>query len=1414
MVFEYRDFGLVLGLVEDNIVKDKDIEVRDEDEGEVNKREEESSRDDGIDREKSESEVVVFEKLDTDELKYINNMGEIFVDRECERPKQERRQNYSTTKLDSRAFTTCIVEEKQVNGLVDTGAACSCISVGLWRELGSPLVTTSVINYKGVNGSKLSCKGKVKLNFKIGNMSTKYPFLVMESLPCDVLMGVDLLRDLDAVIDLKKNQIMFPEPEVAPIQSVNEDSIHASAVRLKSRVRIPSGGQVLVTGKVRDQCVDGSTGYVEQAGSPDDFRVANTLCTVNQNLVLVEIINLSDKEVVIERDKVIANISVIPENYLNFLSEDGATKTKNYKDDDRGRVSLKSNRIKVSTEEAHYLNVVSTEKILGELAINFKDTKLNLIQQEALRNELLAFKDIFVDTSKQPGRTDMLEFEIDTEAASPIKQHPYKVTKAEEEIMSAEIKQYLDLGLIRESTSPWSSPVLMIRKPDGNIRFCIDYRKLNSVTKKDSYPMPRIDDLLSSLQGSKLFSTMDIASGYWNVPMAERSIEKTAFTCKFGLYEWTVMPFGLCNAVPAFERLMETVLVDLKWRICLVYLDDCVIFSKTFPEHLRRIRLVLSRFRKAGFKLKMSKCHWGKTSITFLGHMVTSQGILPNPSKVKSVMTAKRPVDLTSLRAFLGLTGYFRRFIKGYATITSPLEKLKLKDAKFEWTQECEDAIEELKIKLCSPPVLAYPLFDKPFIIYTDASKLAVGAILMQRQEGKERVIAYVSKSLDNGQRKLVTKDNGISELESWAVVFAVRKFRAYIDRRKFELYTDHKALTWLFNKGSQSGNGKLARWALELQSYDYEVKYRPGANIGHADGLSRLICNLELDTDGSMDKVLPLDKLKEAQRKVPWMLEYILFLKEGVSSSSRVNMARFKEVIRKYKLDPNDVLLKEIKVTGKLRNLDNRKWVPVIPDECVADVLDMYHCGLLGSHLRFKRTYVRVRSCCYWPQMKTDIFDYCDKCPDCNRGKPKRDFRQGLRQRMPVYLLIGPFDFLVVDALGPLPETAEGNKFIIIFVDYFTKWVEAFPVPDLKTSTFLKVFIDGVITRHGVCSRLLSDRGTNFVSKLAKGMYEVMGIHKLTSTADHPQTQGLVERFNYTLICMLKMYVNDANTDWDKFLCRVLFAYRTSYQESLKDTPFFCLYGRDPTLPLDLVYLNTDRRWQSSEVGIYKRYLADTFKNTRTRVRESLIAAQNKICRGNGARDDVNFEVGDRVWVFNRYPGKRHEKDTRVEKFYFYWHGPFLIVDRISENVYLVEVSTSPLKTNSINVDRLRKYRGHWTRPSNEDEPVVLDLDNDVMEMDESELPKTSVVEKVSNGPDTAFTNADRAVLEILKKRKNKASHGCHAIEYLVKCADGSEVWYPRAKLVYYHAMLDRFENKLRTDEGLPVMRRSRRST
>ncbi|KAH9084215.1 hypothetical protein Ae201684P_020467 [Aphanomyces euteiches] len=672
------------------------------------------------------------------------------------------------------------------------------------------------------------------------------------------IVGIDLLRYLGAVINLNDNTLsidgcdeLISLTRLDPASSMNH--LGANVTVVAQTIIQPRSFQWVSCHTHKSLPISTSVLVEPHRSQSALLHVASALYrTTSSRTVMVEVANPSDSPIYLDQHTSLGTwMSVPDESSTSTTPPDDAKQ--DAPTDEPGRVLTQMGGPGVVCP------VQSQANTTKEIPIDWTDSSLSKDQRELFRKTLMKFADIFVDSSKAPGRTHLVEFSIDTGDSPPIRSVPYRTSKAEGDIMEAELNQYLDLGLIRPSKSPWSSPVLMIRKPDGSIRFCIDYRKLNSVTVKDSYPMPRIDDLLDVLGRAKLFSTMDIASGYWNVPMAKDSIEKTAFTCKYGLYEWLVMPFGLCNAVPCFERLMENILIDYKWRTCLVYLDDCIVYSEDFGSHLVRLSQVLTKFREAGFKLKMSKCKWGRSSVPFLGHIVTPAGIPPNPEKIKSVLRIKTLKDASEVRAFLGLAGYFRRFVRDFSKIAAPLTLL-LTEEKFTWTPACDESLEKLKRNLVSPPILAHPDFDLPFAIWVDASHIAVGAVLMQKQNGKNRVIAYASQSLSKAQKNWISKEMGISEIECWGVVWATRKFRPYIDRRHFDIYTDHEALTWLFNTGSRSGNHKLARWAMEIQGLDYTVIHKPGELNGAADGLSRLaVCPIQtlLCRFGIPDKLL-----------------------------------------------------------------------------------------------------------------------------------------------------------------------------------------------------------------------------------------------------------------------------------------------------------------------------------------------------------------------------------------------------------------------------------------------------------------------------------------------------------------------------------------------------------------------------
>ncbi|KAE8876932.1 hypothetical protein PF003_g38990 [Phytophthora fragariae] len=878
-------------------------------------------------------------------------------------------------------------------------------------------------------------------------------------------------------------------------------------------------------------------------------------------------------------------------------------------------------------------------------------------------------------------------------------------------------------------------------------------------------------------------------------------------------------------------------------------------------------------------------------------------------------MNIARPHDLHTVRAFLGLTSYFRRYITGYAAISAPIERLKVKGTDFAWNADCEAAFLQLKRRLVEPPILVYPDFSKRFKLYVDSSRLAVGACLMQTVDGRERVVAYASKLLVGSERNWINKTDGTSEIEYWGIVWATRKFRCYLDRTEFDHFTDHKALTWVFSEGNRTTNAKLARWAMELSQLRFKVYHKPGTSMGHADGLSRLhsetICALtisdllnddstppsegsvpvgeapppssliesspteterpggaldkamraamdalntvgeppasadppergddvpdnlgapvddvvdEAPEDGDADDGPPFDnegqtasspvdvfgldpeRFKEEQRRTPWIQALIAFLESGALALDAQLRVKVLQMVPRYEVR-NGTLMRKIQLkarAGPARSIS----VPVVPLPFIETALHYCHSDVFSAHVSQTKTMDKVRKHAYWHGWKKDVAEYVRACSICGSGKGYRPWKNGLMQRMPVQELAGPFSLLVVDAIWPLVTTPRGHKYILVFADYFTRWVEAFPVED--TISFVKIMVDEVLCRHGVPERLLSDRGTNFISELAKSFYETLGIKKLYGAACHPQTQGLVERFNGTLIGMLRMFVSETQSDWDLYLPRVLFAYRTSYHDSLGDTPFFSLYGRDPVLPLDLAFLNTKNQWKSNEVAEYRRRLYLSLRDTRRLVKRQLLKAQDRNARRRADQVEVQFREGDAVWVYQYFRARRGERKTK--KLAFSWHGPYRVVGQLGDNTYKIAIPSHPDRVVSVNVNRLKKFAGRWSPPFPNEVPAGVERQpdaDDVGPLTMDDLPTTSFVERLPlGGEETAFSGVTSPIVEVLAKRIRRRQE-----QYLVLTASYETCWRPKPTLLPEYAELIRvYENERRKEGGWPELRRSAR--
>ncbi|GJS38221.1 putative reverse transcriptase domain-containing protein [Tanacetum coccineum] len=576
---------------------------------------------------------------------------------------------------------------------------------------------------------------------------------------------------------------------------------------------------------------------------------------------------------------------------------------------------------------------------------------------------IIDFPEVFSDDLSGLPPIREIEFRIELiPGATPVAKSPYHLAPSEMEELSGQLKELQDKGFIRPSSSPWGAPVLFVKKKDGSFRMCIDYRELNKLTVKNRYPLPRIDDLFDQLQGSQFFSKIDLRSGYHQLRVHEDDIPKTAFRTRYGHFEFTVMPFGLTNAPAIFMDLMNRVCRPYLDKFVIVFIDDILIYSKTQEEHVEHLRLVLELLKKEKLYAKFSKCEFWLREVQFLGHVINGNGIHVDPSKIEAVKNWKAPRTPTEVRSFLGLAGYYRRFIKNFSKIAKSLTILTQKSKTFDWGEEHELAFQTLKDKLCNAPVLALPDGPEDFVVYCDASGIGLGCVLMQR--GK--VIAYASRQLKIHEKNYTTHD-----LELGAVVFALKIWRHYLYGTKSVIYTDHKSLQHIFSQ--KELNMRQRRWIELFSDYDCEIRYHPGKANVVADALSR------------KERVKP-----KRVRAMNMILQ---------SSIKDRILAAQKEVVDEFAVLQKGLdKMIEQRSDGTFYYL-NRIWVP-LKDEVRTLIMDEAHKSKYSVHLGADKMYYDLRDRYWWPGMKKDIAEYVSKCLTCLKVKAEHQRPSGLLQQ------------------------------------------------------------------------------------------------------------------------------------------------------------------------------------------------------------------------------------------------------------------------------------------------------------------------------------------------------------------------------------------------------------------------------
>ena len=928
--------------------------------------------------------------------------------------------------------------------------------------------------------------------------------------------------------------------------------------------------------------------------------------------------------------------------------------------------------------------VVSDEEVTDRqkklLELIAKPTSLTRDQRVELEEFLVENHDAFSLDPEERGETDLVQLEIHTGDAPPKKQPVRRMPFVVRQEIARQLKHMQATGVITPSSSPWASPVVLVRKKDGTHRFCIDYRQLNSVTKADRYPLPRIDDLLDQLEKSCYFSTLDLASGYWQIRVHPNSKEKTAFITPQGLYEFQVMPFGLTNAPAVFQRLMQRVLSGLNPEdgpdFVSVYIDDVLVFSRTWEEHLQHVRAVLGRLQEAKLKLKAVKCRFGRAEVEYLGHIITPQGLKTNPRLVLAVKQFPTPRNVREVRQFLGLSSYYRRFIPSFAKCAQPLHNLTRQGVQFKWCTECQQAFEFLKQRLIEAPVLAYPSFSKEFVLETDASIEGLGAVLSQAQgDGRLHPIAFASRALSQAERNY-----SITELETLAVVWAVSHFHYYLYNQVVTVYTDHTAVKAVLETPNPSG--KHARWWEKVYGRgvkSVKIVYRPERMNGNADALSRnpqLSAPVDQLGDGEVQvaQITPLGDIEmmlmsepmasgfatlaEEQRKDVRIQEVIALLEEG---KLPVDPQRARRLALQQELF---VLVEQVLYFVNAKHGQRKR--AVLPCQLREQLMDEAHRGPMSGHFSGQRLYNTLSGHFWWEGMYTDVHHFVKSCPECAIVSGGGRVRRPPLHPIPVQR---PFQIVGVDVMT-LPRTAQGNQHVLVFQDFLTKWPMVYPIPDQKAERIVKILVEEIIPSFGIPESLLSDRGTNLLSHLMLDVCKLLGIRKLNTTAYHPQADGLVERYNRTLKAMLRKHAARFGSQWDQFLPGVQWAYRNTPHEATGEKPSFLLYGFDCRMPSEAAILPPSQ-WEPGDVSDYREELMISLASARELAAASIQRSQKRYkANYDRSASDKHYRVGD--WVLVRFP---QDESGAARKLSRPWHGPYRVVQCSGPDVTVVKI-------------------------------------------------------------------------------------------------------------------------------------------
>jgi len=1272
----------------------------------------------------------------------------------------ESKPNMTFTANLDRNFVEAGLGRQTVHCLVDSGAMISCISRNVLQNClpNAKIFNSRLTSITGVCGETHPVLGETSISLRLGDLELRQNFTILGTLHAKVILGIDFLRSHKVQTDFGKMTLTIPIKPNTKVTNGFSQNPHVGSVTIPA-FPDPNGSIVLAT-PTKEVIVPPHSEMVFSVrvpGIPDNSTVllepvlslgknvtlsgSKSVCTVNNGVGLYMVLNPTALPVFLKPSTKVAKAHLLTNATINSLDTSKSASVHNISAD--------------SSSSQHWKDIVL------DLGINLENTSLSKEQKEKLYCFLGENRDVFAKDLSELGQSDLQSHTIITKDENPISSGPYRLNPTMRKHVDKALEEMLDYGIIEESNSPYHSPIVLVQKKGSpDYRFCVDFRALNRNTVPVSFPIPMVAEVFDTVADSQaeIFSCLDLRSGFWQVPLDPATKHKSAFITHRGVFQFNRLPFGLSNSPKSFQSLMAKVLKGMNFKAALVYIDDVLIFSKNFNQHLEHLEQLFSNLRQANLKLHPAKCTFASSSVKYLGHIISKDGVRVSPENTDKIRSFPEPTNAKQVKSFLGMANYYRRFIKDYAKIASPLNALLRKNQAFQWSNECQQAFDTLKIKLTTAPILAYPRFDMPFILTTDASDLSIAFMLSQNQDGKEFAIAYGGRSLRGTELKW-----HITDKEALALVEGVQTYKHYLASQHFTVFTDNVSVKYL--QKIRDCNGRLGRWSLLLQAYDFEIKHKPG-DKNPTDFLSRQIYDNSQPAVSTqlIDHVSMLDTAASQKQYSQITFVYDGEIEDTVVASldepvvpepeiQRPDLANLQHQcpdffdIYNYKLNnivPDDPFSARTIVAeaynyeleeGILNHFYSRrcKNVPkeerlvkqvAVPKVLRDDVLKSYHdCVAGGGHQGFERTYAALRNKYFWPSMYSDIKLYIQSCEVCQRSK--RDFhaRPPPLHPQPVEDVMSRWH---MDILSGLPTTKDKYKHILLVVDSCSKWCEAFPLRTQEATEVASVLYKEIFTRFGAPRTLITDRAQNFTSKLIKALCELFSVTKHLTSSYHPQTNGAVERMNSVVLQALRVYTKNQQDDWPELLPGIMMAYRaTPATQSTDMSPYFMLFGREMRLPIDTALVPKDHLSQG-----HKEFLTSMLHNlekARQMAAKNIQDAQQKYKRQHDKRAQLpDFRPAQRVWLYcTKVPIGKAPKLHRK------WVGPYYITQVGPNHTFkLRHCGTNKEVKSLVNARRLKPYFDPADRPTN----PPPELEQNEEELDPQELNEQAEQNRANN--------------------------------------------------------------------------------